>query len=267
MLERNGVVAVESNGVSIEKQDVPVAKVTLADIARITAAGLRDFLSAPQYGLALAGFFVVGGWLLVFLLWIVQLIYLIYPVAMGFALVAPFAAVGFYAVSRLLERGEAVTWSHVWAGIRQATKHDLRWMAVFTGFAFFFWVDMAAILFFTMIGANSIGPEFFSRLFTTTDGLIFLVVGNAAGAAIALAVFSVSAISFPMLFDRDVDIGTAIMTSVRLVRNNAVAMIVWCAVIAFSVAVSIATGLIGLLIVMPVVGHATWHLYRHAVAD
>lgn len=237
----------------------------LDDLAEAVGAGLRDFRAAPVFGLVVAGMFVVAGWLLVALLWHYNLPYFAYPLAMGFALVAPFAAVGFYAVSEQLERGRRPTWGSVLGAVRTAAARDLRWMALVTGFALVIWMDIAAFLFFGLMGFTSFGADFLETLLTTPAGLIFLAIGNISGALIALGVFSISAVSFPMLYDRDVDFVTAMVTSVRLVIVNPRAMIVWCALIAVATGLSILSMFLGLLVMMPVIGHATWHLYRRAV--
>ena len=197
-----------------------VRDISVADLIDIMAAGLRDFRAAPKYGLVVGGVFALGGWLLLIMLWKLGLIYLSYPVAMGFALIAPFAAVGFYAVSERLESGKPLSWGALWGAIRGSTQRDLRWMALITGFAFFIWVDMAAMLFMVFIGFNALDGNFFNTLFGTTEGWMFLIVGNFAGAVLAMIVFSISVVSFPMLFDRDVDFVTAMVTSVRLVIAN-----------------------------------------------
>ncbi len=243
----------------------PVNKVSFSDLGQVIGAGIHDFARAPLIGMALAGMYVAAGWLLIILLWMLELTYLAYPLAMGFALVAPFAAVGFYAASSVLERGEKPAWRGVFSAIAQAAARDLRWMALVTGFALVIWLDLAAILFFTMMGLNPIDADFIPKLFTTGEGIIFLIVGNTLGAIIAMAVFSISAVSFPMLFDRDIDFVTAMVTSVRFVMANPVPMVAWCALIGISVTASVLTGFFGLLIVMPVIGHATWHLYRRAI--
>ena len=240
-------------------------KLTVGDIVDVTAAGFRDFLAAPKYGLFLAGLFVVAGWLIIALLFWFKILYLAYPLAMGFALISPFTAVGFYAVSQHLEQGRPLSWSGVAAAIKDAFNRDLRWMALVTGFALVLWMDIAAILFFAFMGFQSFDPDFVEKLLTTPTGLVFLLLGNLSGALIALFVFSISAVSFPMLYDNDIDFVTAMTTSVRLVTENPIPMICWCIMIGLATTFSIASGFVGLLAVLPVVGHATWHLYRRAV--
>ena len=242
-----------------------VRTVTMKDIGAAISAGVSDFRKAPLHSITFAALFVLGGWLLIALLNVFHLPFLAYPLAAGFAFVAPFAAVGFYAISAQLEAGKTPSWSSIFADIRDAARRDLRWMALVTGFALIIWMDIAAFSLFIFVGVSGFGPDFFERLLTTPAGLTFLVLGNLVGALLSILVFSISAVSFPMLFERDVDFVTAMVTSVRVVSTNLVPMLAWCALIGVLMGLSLATGLLGLLVVMPIVGHATWRLYRMAV--
>jgi len=246
---------------------IKVLAVAPADLVEVLVAGLRDFRAAPKYGLFFGGVYAAGGWLLVLLLAAFNLPYLTYPLAMGFALIAPFIATGFYDVSRRLELGQPLTWSGVLGSVQGAGRRDLGWMALVTGFALVIWLDIAAVILFAFFGLGVLQPsQLTEQIFGTGLGLAFLFVGNTAGALIAFAVFSISVISFPLLFDRDVDFVTAMITSVRLVRKNPFSMVLWCALIALLIAFSFLTAFAALLVVLPVLGHATWHLYRRAVA-
>ncbi len=220
----------------------------------------------PNFGLALGSIYVLGGWLLFVLLFKFDLPFLVYPLAAGFALIAPFIVTGLYFVSREIEEGRDVSWSGLIGSIRHAAKRDMGWMALITGFALVVWMDIAAFLFFVFLGLDN--PDFrqlIEDIFTTQSGLIFLGVGNVMGAAIALSVFSISVVSFPMLFEKDVDFVTAMITSVRVVKHNPQCMVVWCGCIAFLMGLGFLTALIGLVVILPVLGHASWHLYRGAV--
>ncbi len=239
--------------------------VSMNDIGAVLSAGFKDFRQAPLFGIVFAGLFVAAGWLLIALLNVFELPFLAYPLAAGFAFVAPFAAVNFYAVSAQLEDGKMPSWQSIFARAHEASRGDIRWMALVTGFALIIWMDIAAFLFFIFVGFSGFGADFFERLFTTPSGLTFLVAGNLIGAFLAIVVFSISAVSFPMLFDSDIDFVTAMTTSVRLVAANPVPMLAWCALIGVLMGLSMLTGLLGLLVVLPIIGHATWHLYRHAV--
>ena len=243
-----------------------VRQIGLADIIDVLAAGLRDFRAAPIYSLFFGAIYAVGGWVLVLLLLYFDLPYLVYPLAMGFALIAPFVATGLYAISRDLEQGRSLSWGALLGSVRGATRSDLGWMALVTGFSLFIWMDIAAFIFFGFFGFGSLdASDLLAQIFTTGTGLLFLLAGNAVGAILALIVFSFSVVSFPMLFDRNVDFVTAMVTSVKVVLENPHSMVVWCAIIAVLVAGSLLSALVGLFVVLPVLGHATWHLYRRAV--
>ncbi len=249
-----------------------VNKVGVGDLIDVLALGLQDFRAAPAYDIFFAGIYAVGGWILVLMLFAFDLPYLVYPLAAGFALIAPFIASGFYVISKRLEdpapnREATLSWGIVLGSVKSMFSHELGWMALVTGFSLFFWMDIAALLSFGFMGFQFFGfRELINEIFTTPSGWLFLMVGNAAGAIIAFAVFSYSVISIPMLFHRDVDFITAMLTSVRFVALNPRVMAIWCVTIAAMVALALLSGLLGLFLVLPVLGHATWHLYRHAVA-
>lgn len=248
------------------RQPQPVVRrIGLGELPQVLGAGVRDFQRAPLFGLFFGFVYAGGGWLLLALLWLLGLPYLAYPLTMGFALVAPFVVTGLYDVSRRLERGEPLSWSGVLGAIWDTRLRDLRWMALVTAFALVIWLDIAAVLFFGFLGLRPTTAGLLRDILTTPSGIAFLVIGNLTGALIAIAVFSISVVSFPMLFDRDVDFVTAMLTSVETVRKNPLPMLVWCALIAALIAISILSVFVALLVVLPVLGHASWHLYRRLV--
>ncbi len=243
-----------------------VREVTLDDLNEIIGAGIADFRAAPIFGLVLGGIFAVAGWLLFYVLWQFDIPYLAYPLAMGFVLVAPFPAGIFYAVSSRLEKGETPTWGRVIGDMGRALQRDMKWMALVVGFALLLWMVIAAFLTFALGGINTFEPDSIDKLFNTPSGLTFLFLGNIAGALIAFGVFSISAVSFPMLYERDIDFVTAMVTSVRLVLANPKTMLMWCIFIGIAMGLSVLSAFLGLMVLMPIIGHATWHLYRRAVA-
>lgn len=250
-----------SNG-SVELQTI-----TADDLLEVLGQGLRDFKAAPAYGLFFSGIYAAGGWLLILLLIEFDLPFLVYPLAAGFALIAPFIASGFYAISSQLEKSEPLSWGIVFGAVRSMFGRDLGWMALVTGFSLFIWMDIAALLSFGFMGFQIFSfSELFEVIFTTPAGWAFLLVGNTVGALISFAVFSYSVISMPMLFDRDIDFVTAMVTSVRFVKRNPRVMAIWCFTIAALTGLSLLSGLVGLLVTLPIMGHATWHLYRRAIS-
>ena len=203
-----------------------------SDLVEILAAGVNDLRAGGRYSLFFGAFYGVGGLILLVLVRFYNVPYLIYPLAMGFVLIAPFMATGLYDISRRLENGETLSWAGVLGSIRYAAGRDLRWMALITSFTFVIWMDIAALMTFGFLSGEMTGfKDLLTQIFTTPSGLLFLAVGNIVGALIALVVFSFSAVSFPMLYDRDVDFVTAMVSSIRLVLKNPVVMLSWGAII------------------------------------
>jgi uncharacterized membrane protein len=230
-------------------------------------AGLRDFQAAPLYGLAFGAFYAAGGMLIVLSLTAFHMVYLAYPLGAGFALLGPFVALGLYEVSRQREAGKRPSLTRIVGLIR--TRSELGWMAFVTLFLFVVWMYQVRLLIALLLGVSaSFGSlqEFLTVVLTTNAGLLFLAIGNCVGAALALILFSLTVVSFPLLLDRDIDCVTAMITSVRAVVTSPVPMIGWAATIVLLLAISSLPYFLGLLVTLPVLGHATWHLYRRIVA-
>lgn len=240
-------------------------RLELADLSHALAAGASDVRGGGIYSLFFGIVYAAGGLLLAVLATRYSVPWLIYPLAMGFVLLAPFAAMGLYDISRRLETGQPLSWHGVLGSVRAATKRDMRWMALITAFTFVIWMDIAALLTFGFLGLDLDFNDLVRQIFTTPMGLLFLVIGNLVGALLATAVFSFSVVSFPLLYDRDIDFVTAMVTSVRLTMKNLPTMLVWALVIAALVIGSLLTAFIGLVVVLPLLGHATWHLYKRAI--
>ncbi len=245
---------------------IEIRAMTVNNVLEALAAGMRDLRAGLGHSLAFGVLIAVGGWVLVLLLLKFHLPWLVYPLAMAFALIAPFMATGLYEISRRIGAGEPLTWNGIATSVRRASGRDIGWMALVTGFSFVIWMDIAALLTFGFLGLSVTSvTAFVDQVFSTPSGLAFLVLGNTVGAAIALTVFSLSVISFPMLFDRDIDFVTAMITSVRTVLANPRAMLVWFAIIGFLTALSFLSLFVGLIVFFPLLGHASWHVYRRAV--
>lgn len=243
-----------------------IKDITPGDILDCLEAGIRDFRAAPKYGVFFGLTYAIAGWVILIALFQYDLPYFAYPLATGFALIAPFTAAGLYYVSRRLERGEPLSWSGVLGAIRGTSLRELSWMAVVTVFTLIIWLDIAAFLFFAFMGfGGNVGGDLLHNILTTPTGLTFLLLGNVIGAILATLVFSYSVVSFPMLFDRDVDFVTAMVTSVKSVLKNPRAMGFWALTIAVLLLLSIASLFLGLIVILPMLGHSTWHVYRRVV--
>ena len=249
------------------KVDPVVRSITAGDIAEALGEGLRDFQAVPLYGLAFGALYAAGGIAILLCLMAFGLVYLAYPLAAGFAMIGPFVATGLYEVSRRRETGQAISIGAIWATVK--ARGEIGWMAFVTLFVFVVWMYQVRLLIALLIGLHasfSSLREFITVVLTTNEGLLFLAIGNAVGAALSLILFSLTVVSFPLLLDRDVDFVTAMVTSVRAVVKSPVPMIGWAAVIVVLLAVSAIPYFLGLVVTLPVLGHATWHLYRRIIA-
>jgi uncharacterized membrane protein len=220
----------------------------------------------PIYGLAFGALYAAGGIAIILCLTAFGMAYLAYPLAAGFALIGPFVAIGLYEVSRRRETGQPVSFGAIWSTIR--SRSEIGWMAFVTLFVFVTWMYQVWLLISLLLGPHasfSTLQEFMSVVLTTQEGLLFLAIGNAVGALLSLILFSLTVVSFPLLLEREVDFVTAMVTSVRAVVTSPLPMIGWAAVIVMLLIVSALPYFLGLVVTLPVLGHATWHLYRRIV--
>lgn len=248
------------------KFDPVVRRIRVADIAEALGQGLRDFQAVPLYGLMFGAIYMLGGNAILLCLTALGMVYLAYPLAAGFALIGPFVAIGLYEISRRREVDEPITLGAIWSKLR--SRGEIGWMAFVTLFVFIIWMYQVRLLIALILGLGASFAslhDFLTVVLTTNEGLLFLAIGNAEGAALSLILFSLTVISFPLLLDREVDFVTAMITSVRAVVTSPLPMIGWAAVIVGLLIVSVIPYFMGLLVTIPVLGHATWHLYRRVV--
>jgi uncharacterized membrane protein len=243
-----------------------VRPVSFEEVALSLRDGLRDFQKAPLYGLFFGCCYAAFGWLLLYLMFGLDWGSYVYPMVTGFALVAPFAAAGLYEVSRLLERNEPLSWGAVLGCVFGRGGRAVGVMAIVTTFSYIIWLDIAAALYVMFFGMKPLGfTGILDAIVTTPKGFLFFVVGNAVGAALALFVFSIMVVSLPTVFDRQVDFVTAMITSVKAVIASPGPMLLWCVIIGVLLGLSLLSMFLGLVVVLPVLGHATWHIYKRAV--
>ena len=243
-----------------------VSEITIATVREALRQGFRDFRAAPLIGSSVGLFFAAGGWIVFYMVEFAGLIYLAYPTAAGFALLGPFTATVLYEVSMRLAAGERVAFGATFSGALKKGRDRLSWLPMITLFGFIIWLDVAAALYAIFFGVKSPEiPQLFIDILTTPTGLLFLVVGNAIGAFFAVMLFSISVMSYPLLMDRGTDPVTAMMTSVKAVKTNPVPLIGYGFFVAATLAASTLTGFLALLVVMPLLGHTTWHLYKATV--
>lgn len=230
-------------------------------------AGMRDFRAAPRFGLFFGFVYAAGGILVLLTASALHMSYLSYPLAIGFGLIGPFIAVGLYEVSRRLETGAPLDWPGVLGVIWAQRRRELAWMAFVVLFVQIMWMYQVRLLLALFLGFKSFASfgAFVEVVVTTPEGLMFLLLGNVIGAVLSVVLFSLTVVSFPMLLDRDVDFITAMITSVRSVVTSPKPMIGWALVVTATLLLAMLPLFAGLIFVLPVLGHTTWHLYRKLV--
>ncbi len=244
------------------------AKIGFDAIGGSLRAGWRDFMRAPGYGLFFSAFYVLGGLVLTAVAAASGQEWWLMPFIVGFPLVAPFAAVGLYEVSRRLEAGEPLIWREVMGTVFAQKDRQLPSMAMVVLLMFMFWVFVAHTTFALFMGVSSLtnvtsSPE----MLLQGRGLIMLLVGTLIGAGFAAVLFSFTVVGLPLLLDREVDFITAIITSIKAVMLNPVVLAVWGLVIAAILLAGMLPLFLGLFIALPVLGHASWHMYRQLMPD
>lgn len=244
-----------------------VLPLTIADIGACLRRGVRDFATAPRYGLFFGAIFAAIGMIITLALTRWHMSLMIYPFAIGFPLIGPFAAAGLYEVSRRLETGQPLTWKAVLSVVWAQRRRELSWMAFTMLFFFWVWMYLVRILIALFLGRLSFATldRFFFVVFNTQEGWIFLVVGHVVGAVLALILFSLTVVSMPLLMEREYDFITAMITSVKVVTTSPVAMLGWGVIVTLAIIAACAPFFLGLLFVLPILGHTTWHLYHRAV--
>jgi len=247
---------------------MPVVRtIGMNDIKAAFVGGIRDFTRAPLFGLFFGGFYALGGLLAVAFVAQLDMHYMIYPLAIGFPLVGPFVAVGIYEVSRCLQEERALTWSGVLTTVWRQKGRELSIMAFVTLFIMWMWMYQVRLLVALFLGFRSFSTfeGFIDIVLNTSDGLLFLAVGHVVGAVLYAVLFSVTVVSIPLLLDREVDFVTAIITSVKTVLTNPFVMLTWAIIVLVLTGLALLPAFLGLFIVLPILGHATWHLYQRVV--
>ena len=231
-------------------------------------AGLRDFLRAPAFGLFFAAFYVAGGLVLAAVAAAAGQEWWLIPIVLGFPLIAPFAAVGLYEVSRRIEAGLPLDWRSVLGVVFAQKDRQVPSMAMVILLMFMFWVFVAHTIFAMFMGLQAlINVTSSPDILLQGRGLVMLAVGSAIGAGFAAVLFAITVAGLPLILDREVDFISAIIASFGAVAANPAVMLTWAVVIAAILFLGIAPLFLGLFIALPVLGHASWHMYRQLLPD
>ncbi|MDO6590581.1 hypothetical protein DS901_06025 [Loktanella sp. D2R18] len=235
-----------------------------ADLRAILRAGIADFRKAPQFGLFFSAVYVLGGFLMIWLgaghvSWILA-------TSLGFPLVAPFAAAGLYEVSRRMEQDKPLNWPEILSIVWHERTRQLPWLGAIIVIYFLFWTFLAHMIFALFMGLSTMTNVTGSfEVFLTSNGLMMIAVELGVGAILAFLLFSLTVVSLPLVLDREVDFVTAMLLSLQVVKRNPMVMIAWAVTIAVMSLAALVPWFLGLMVVLPVLGHATWHLYRRAI--
>ena len=244
-----------------------VRKIGVADLKDAVAKGVDDFLAMPTHVIFLAVIYPVVGLLLAAITFGYDLMPLLFPLAGGFALIGPFAAIGLYELSRQRERGVEVSWKHAFGLLRYPSLDAIAAMGLVLMIVFLIWLATAQLLYQSLFGyalPESI-RQFLSDILTTPAGWTLIIAGNGIGFLFAALAMTISVVSFPLLLDRDVGVIVAMHTSVGAVLRNPLMMAVWGLFVAAALVIGSLPFFVGLAVVLPVLAHSTWHLYRKVV--
>jgi uncharacterized membrane protein len=250
--------------------DQPVVrKIGIDDLKQSLIEGLDDFRAMPTHALFIILIYPVIGLFLARYSFGYKVLPLLFPLMAGFALLGPFAALGLYELSRQRERGEVFSWTTASNVLRGPSLGAIVALGVWLLAIFAVWMGTAQAIYRAAFGKHVPGSVsmFLQDIFLTREGWTVIIVGNLVGIAFSAVVLAISVVSFPMLIDRPVSLSTAIQTSIRAVMANPGPMVLWALIVAAGLFIGFVPVFFGLAVTLPILGHATWHLYRKLVAQ
>lgn len=243
-------------------QPIAVRQVPIDRPWRWLAAGVADLRRAAPVSLAYGATWVVLSLAITGTAWFAGLAHWLLPLIAGFMFMGPMVAVGTYAISRQLERGERATLAEAF-GAWRPNRMQLALMGVALMIFLLAWIRIATLLFALFFAMDPPDPQaLYSALLTTPNGLGMIAVGTVVGAVLAFGAFAISVISIPLLLDREVSMLEAVEASIRCVALNVRPLLLWAAILTVFVLIGVFTFYVGLVLVLPLLGHASWHAYR-----
>ena len=250
--------------------ELPIVRsVGPADLKDALTKGLQDFRAMPTHVIFLCLIYPIVGLALGWATIGYNIVPLLYPLAAGFALIGPFAAIGLYELSRRRELGLDTSWKHAFDIVYSPSLWPIVAMGLLLLAIFAVWLAVAQAIYAANFGQDEqpiTVARFATQVLTTPEGRTLIVIGNSVGFLFAVLAFSFSLVSFPLLLDRNVGVAVAIVTSIRAILRNPLTMALWGLIVALGLVIGFLPFFVGLAVVMPVLGHSTWHLYRKLVA-
>lgn len=248
---------------------IALRDLTITDLKIALRKGFEDFTAMRTDVMFIVLIYPIIGLLLTWFVIDRALLPLAFPLISGFALVGPVIAVGLYEMSRRREAGEKVSWADGFRVVGSPSFIPILILGAYLAALFIIWMGAAYFLY-----DLTLGPEppvsttaFLNDIFSTNAGLVMLFAGVSIGGLFAVIVLATSVVSFPLLLDRHVGLPRAVITSFRVTMRNPVTIALWGAIVVGLLAIGVATLFVGLIFVLPILGHGTWHLYRRAVVS
>jgi uncharacterized membrane protein len=244
-----------------------VNTIGLSDLHQALRLGWEDFKAMPSHAIFLCMIYPVIGLMLARAVFGHAVLPLLFPLAAGFALLGPFAALGLYELSSRRERGEEASAWDAFEVLRSPSFGAMLGLGTLLLALFVTWVATAQAIYIAVFGYEGAASltDFMHRVLTTSQGWWLIVVGCGVGFLFALVALCISVISFPMMLDRHAGAGEAMVTSLQVAAKNPVTVAAWGLIVAVLLVIGSLPFFLGLAVVIPLLGHATWHLYRKAV--
>ena len=253
--------------VAVKSSDIRIRKIGVGDLWQSLEEGYEDFNAKPSFGIFLVVIYPLFALLVTLFAVGARPSHLAFPILAGLTLLGPVVSVGLFAMSRRRERGLDLNWRAAFDFVHSSSFAPIAALSVVLTLLYAAWLFMAQFIYVGLFGSDPPASlaSFATEVVTTRRGGALIVYGCGVGALFAFAALAISVFAFPLLLDKPATTITAVSTSIRAVTANFGVMLIWGFVVVALLAVGAALLLVGLAAVLPILGHATWHLYRKVV--